>query len=323
MKLFHEWFTSAWKENDRIELLIRLRNIDSAYLLEFYRIFLYHNSINCYAEFEQRLKSLEPASQELATRLDINEKVFEYKISLKSEITNTPTTLTQQFADSSFSSFSSISSSSSNSNFSASNIKATVPNSHQVDITSDLLTDVGHKCHKNVDSMETNNKNDSHSNNNSQETNADNNNNTTLTSQQLQNANMEIEEILQQKTNDNDSEKEQEDEKPIVQEVVDDHNEVNNININININKSSSSLLLKKNNDTIEVIDIVDLEDNDNTNIDIDINNDENVIIEEQEDPEQGKKQENIKLTIDNKNIIEDFYDDDDNVIISTNNNNN
>ena len=37
MKLFSEWYEKQWNDHDRIELLLRLKNIDSEFIWKFYR----------------------------------------------------------------------------------------------------------------------------------------------------------------------------------------------------------------------------------------------------------------------------------------------
>lgn len=76
MKLFTEWYR-AWSESDRIEFLLRFKNIDSGFLSEFYRLLLHRNDINSFEELQTRLKKDE---ETLLGRLELNEKVFESKI---------------------------------------------------------------------------------------------------------------------------------------------------------------------------------------------------------------------------------------------------
>ncbi|KAH9404867.1 hypothetical protein TYRP_000699 [Tyrophagus putrescentiae] len=76
MKLFTEWYRS-WSESDRIEFLLRFKNIDSGFLSEFYRLLLHRNDINSFDELQARLKKDE---ETLLGRLELNEKVFESKI---------------------------------------------------------------------------------------------------------------------------------------------------------------------------------------------------------------------------------------------------
>lgn len=55
MKLLTEWY-DKWCDNDRFELLTRLRNIDSSFINEFYRVFLRKHHIINYQMLEQMVK---------------------------------------------------------------------------------------------------------------------------------------------------------------------------------------------------------------------------------------------------------------------------
>ena len=80
MKLFSEWYPN-WSSTERIEFLLRLRNIDSTFMSEFYQSFFCRNAIDSFETLKNRTKEGDETT-ELFKRLDINEKIFELKLSV-------------------------------------------------------------------------------------------------------------------------------------------------------------------------------------------------------------------------------------------------
>lgn len=79
MKLFKEWFETQWNEQDRVEFLLRLKNVDSEFLWSLYRNLLKENNL---LDREKLLRlfdetGIDSSRKILAERLDLfNEIIF-------------------------------------------------------------------------------------------------------------------------------------------------------------------------------------------------------------------------------------------------------
>ncbi|XP_027205488.2 uncharacterized protein LOC113799102 isoform X1 [Dermatophagoides pteronyssinus] len=76
MKLFSEWYEKQWNDNDRIELLLRLKNIDSEFIWKFYRKLLSEQNLLDRMKFQLLIDS--DGRKNLIERLDMmNVDIFQ------------------------------------------------------------------------------------------------------------------------------------------------------------------------------------------------------------------------------------------------------
>lgn len=79
MKLFKEWFETQWNEQDRVEFLLRLKNVDSEFIWTLYRNLLKENNL---LDREKLIQLFDESANDssrkiLAERLDLfNETIF-------------------------------------------------------------------------------------------------------------------------------------------------------------------------------------------------------------------------------------------------------
>lgn len=79
MKLFSEWYGKQWNDHDRIELLLRLKNIDSEFIWKFYRKLLSEQNLLDRMKFQLLIDSDgDGGRKNLIERLDMmNVDIFQ------------------------------------------------------------------------------------------------------------------------------------------------------------------------------------------------------------------------------------------------------
>lgn len=80
MKLFKEWFNEQWNDQDRIEFLLRLKNVDSEFVMDFYRLlFSQQNLLDC-SKLQTIIDNGDDNHKRLIERLDMmNAAIFTEK----------------------------------------------------------------------------------------------------------------------------------------------------------------------------------------------------------------------------------------------------
>ncbi|KAH9526610.1 hypothetical protein DERF_000681 [Dermatophagoides farinae] len=79
MKLFKEWFLNQWQDQDRIEFLLRLKNVDSEFVMDFYRRLLSDENISNLTTFQSIIEN-DDNRKRLVERLDMmNMAIFTTK----------------------------------------------------------------------------------------------------------------------------------------------------------------------------------------------------------------------------------------------------